>query len=65
MMTGAEWRKSSFSSSSNNCVQWQWPDPSEVRVRDSKDPDGPVLAFGRDEWQAFTAGVRAGECDPS
>jgi hypothetical protein len=24
-----------------------------VRVRDSKDPAGPVLAVTRDEWRAF------------
>ena len=35
--------------------------PGAVAVRDSKDPDGPKLAFGLDEWLAFTAGVKAGE----
>jgi hypothetical protein len=35
--------------------------PEEVQVRDSKDADGPVLRFTREEWDAFTAGIRNGE----
>lgn len=34
-----------------------------VLVRDSKDPDGPVLAFTQAEWQDFAAGVRRGDFD--
>jgi hypothetical protein len=26
-------------------------------VRDSKDPDGPILIFTPDEWDAFVNGV--------
>jgi hypothetical protein len=29
-------------------------------VRESKNPDGPALAFTRAEWEAFTDGVKAG-----
>lgn len=36
----------------------------DVLVRDSKDPDGPVLTFDREEWLAFLAGARAGEFNP-
>ena len=32
-------------------------------VRDSKDPDGPVLQFTEVEWRAFVSAVRAGEFD--
>lgn len=32
-------------------------------VRDSKDKDGPVLTFTRDEWDAFVGGVKDGEFD--
>jgi hypothetical protein len=35
-----------------------------VFVRDSKDPDGPVLTFNAREWEAFLAGAKAGEFDP-
>jgi hypothetical protein len=34
-----------------------------VAVRDSKDPDGPVLMFESHEWAAFLHGARAGEFD--
>jgi hypothetical protein len=31
-----------------------------VAVRDSKDPDGPTLAFAPEQWQSFTSQVKAG-----
>lgn len=34
-----------------------------ARVRDSKDPDGPVLVFTENEWAEFIGGVKAGEFD--
>jgi hypothetical protein len=56
------WRKSSFSDTSGQCVEVS-RSGSEVLVRDSKDPDGPVLHFTEEEWEAFTSGVCAGEFD--
>jgi hypothetical protein len=35
--------------------------PGQVLVRDSKDPDGPILSFTFAEWHAFLAGVSGGE----
>ena len=32
-----------------------------ILVRDSKNPDGPVLSFAEGEWLAFTGGVHDGE----
>lgn len=58
---GASWRKSS-ASGNNGCVEMA-DSPEGVWVRDSKDREGPVLAFTRHEWTAFLAGVRAGEFD--
>jgi hypothetical protein len=29
-----------------------------VAVRDSKHPDGPLLAFAADTWKAFTAQLK-------
>jgi hypothetical protein len=49
-------RKSSYSGSSTNCVEVATA--GTVRVRDSKDPGGPELAFTRAGWQEFTAAVR-------
>jgi hypothetical protein len=63
-LTGARWRKSSYSGTTGgNCVEVSQNLPGAVAVRDSKDPDGPKLAFGPDEWLAFTAGVKAGDFD--
>jgi Domain of unknown function (DUF397) len=33
-------------------------------VSDSKDPDGPRLAFGPQEWRAFAARVKADANSP-
>jgi hypothetical protein len=55
------WRTSSFSNT-GNCVQVRHDD-SVIQVRDSKNPDGPVLAFTRPEWDAFLKGVYNGEFD--
>jgi Domain of unknown function (DUF397) len=63
-VTHAVWRKSSYSSGNGGqCVEIAWNLPGAVAVRDSKNPDGPKLAFTADEWLAFTAGVKAGEFD--
>jgi Domain of unknown function (DUF397) len=63
-VTRAVWRKSSYSSGNGGaCVEVARNLPRIVAVRDSKDPEGPNLAFAPDEWRAFTAGVKAGEFD--
>lgn len=55
------WMTSSHTGADGNCVEaTQFPDAA-VAVRDSKDPDGPKLAFSPREWRAFLAGVKAGE----
>ena len=46
------WRKSSYSSDTSNCVEVAVTD-SVVGVRDSKNADGPLLAFPGREWAAF------------
>jgi hypothetical protein len=59
-----QWRKSSYSGSNGGaCVEVARNLPGAVAVRDSKDPDGPRLAFAPEEWTAFTAGVKAGDFD--
>jgi hypothetical protein len=58
------WRKSRYSSGQGgNCVEVAQLDDGGRAVRDSKNPDGPVLRFTPAEWAAFTAGVRDGEFD--
>jgi Domain of unknown function (DUF397) len=57
-ITGAKWRKSSYSGgASGNCVEVAAADRT-VAIRDSKDPKGPVLAFGPDDWQRFADRVK-------
>ncbi|HEV2243195.1 MAG TPA: DUF397 domain-containing protein [Streptosporangiaceae bacterium] len=65
-LSRAEWRKASYSSTNGGaCVEVASNLPRVVAVRDSKQPDGPVLAVTLDEWQAFCAGVKRGEFGPS
>jgi hypothetical protein len=61
--SGPEWSKSSLSFSNGNCVEVASLNGGEIGVRDSKNPEGPVLRFTRDEWHAFIGGVRGGEFD--
>lgn len=60
---GSGWFKSSYSFANGNCVEVQFLTDGGVQVRNSKDPDGPVLTFTREEWEAFIGGVRLGEFD--
>ena len=52
------WHTSSYSSSNGgNCIE-VGAAPRAVAVRDSKDPDGPVLAVSREGWRDFTRRVK-------
>jgi hypothetical protein len=64
MITNMAWRKSSYSGTQGgNCVEVA-PAPAEgVAVRDSKDREGPGLAFGTGPWRRFAARVKAGRFD--
>ncbi len=58
-VTGVAWRTSSYSGSNGGaCVEVGTTGPA-VAVRDSKDPDGPQLAFTADTWKAFTDQLKA------
>jgi hypothetical protein len=65
-LTRAIWRKSSYSGTNGgNCVEVARNLPGIVTVRDSKNPEGPVLVFTPSEWAAFVAGAHDGEFDPA
>ena len=47
------------SGNGGNCVE-VGSAPRAVAVRDSKNPDGPKLAFSREGWRRFTLAVKSG-----
>jgi hypothetical protein len=65
-LSGVAWHISSFSTNGGvSCVEaGPLNDGSgRVAVRHSHHPDGAVIVYTRQEWEAFTAGVRSGEFD--
>jgi hypothetical protein len=64
-LTGATWRKSSYSTNGGvTCVEVACGLPDGiVALRDSKDRQGAALIVSADQWTAFTAGIRHGEFD--
>lgn len=63
-MDSVEWRKSSYSGNGGaDCTMVATLSNGMVGVKDSKDPDGPVLQFTRSEFRAFVLGVKDGEFD--
>lgn len=58
------WRKASYSTTNGGgCVEVATNLPELVAIRDSNDPDGPVLVFTPADWQEFITGVKAGRYD--
>jgi Domain of unknown function (DUF397) len=49
---------------SSGCVEVAFVG-EEIAVRNSTQPDGPVVRFTKDEWRAFLGGVLDGEFQPS
>jgi hypothetical protein len=74
-LSSVVWRKSGRSTNGGDCVEvavvpgdpavaGHKADADELYlIRDSKDPDGPALAFTPSEWSAFVGGVKDGEFD--
>ena len=61
-LSTAVWWKSSRSNGQGQCVECTYGD-GVLALRDSKDPQGPVLRFTRTGWSAFVAGIKDGEFD--
>lgn len=60
------WRKSSFSgggTDDNGCVEVAFLPDGGVALRDTKNRELPAHRYTAAEWDAFVAGVRAGEFD--
>lgn len=56
------WRKATCSTGAGACVEVA-PTVDGVVLRDSKQPNGAVLAYDRAEWRAFLTGVKHGDFD--
>ncbi|MCD0452232.1 DUF397 domain-containing protein [Actinocorallia sp. API 0066] len=52
------WRKSRRSEGDAQCVEIGRGDGGSIGVRDSKNIDGPHVAFTRQAWSLFLSGTR-------
>jgi Domain of unknown function (DUF397) len=59
---GLTWLKAQSSTANGQCVEIAAA-LGNIAVRDSKDPDGPVLVYTPSEFRAFLDGARNGEFD--
>jgi hypothetical protein len=57
------WQKSRRSNPSGNCVELAELPGGGIAIRNSRDPDGPVLIYTLDEIAAFINGARDGDFD--
>ena len=60
--TGVRWYKSTRSAANGACVEVA-RFGAAVGVRDSKDPESPVLRFTANDWQSFLATAKRGSLD--
>lgn len=61
-LSAVRWRKSSYSNSDGGqCVEVSDDFATVVPVRDSKVPNGPVLAFAASGWGSFVSAVKRGD----
>lgn len=58
----APWIKATASASAGQCVEMRTRQGA-IDVRDSKDPEGPVLRFTAAEFAAWLDGAKKGEFD--
>ncbi|MEV6597816.1 DUF397 domain-containing protein [Actinoplanes sp. NPDC051346] len=56
--TQTGWRKSSRCGT-GNCVEVSTSDEFMVRIRDGKDPCGPILEFDPAQWCRFLSAIKA------
>lgn len=54
-LDGIVWRTSSYSGGNGACVEVGWAWTAGAAVRDSKDPNGPILTFDQANWRTFLA----------
>ena len=61
--TQLQWRKARKSNPNGACVQLAPTSDGNVAMRNSRDPQGPVLYFTKRELDAFLDGARKREFD--
>lgn len=59
---GLAWLKAQSSSANGACVEIART-AGKIAIRDSKDPDGPILVYTPAEFKAFLSGAQNGEFD--
>lgn len=65
-LSGVEWRRGDDErQAGGGRVEVAFVDDGTTLLRDGEHPDGPVLVFTPEEWQAFVEGVKDGEFDLS
>jgi hypothetical protein len=57
-LSGVGWRRSSYSTAANNCVETARLASGLLAVRDSKDVQGPALLFPPAAWSHFVRALR-------
>ena len=58
-LSRAVWRKSTHSGQDGNCVEVATNLPGIVAIRDSKNPNGPILCVTHTDWVAFLGDIKA------
>lgn len=56
-LSAARWRKSSRSTATSDCVEVAFS-AQAIGVRDSKDPEGAILAFPVSRWAEFVRSLQ-------
>ena len=62
-MGNLEWRKARRSANNGACVELA-PAAGQILIRDSKDQDGPIIAYSEYSWHIFVAAAKTGHFDP-
>ena len=57
--TTSAWRKSTYSTPQDNCVEVAATSQGRAAVRDTQDREGPQLAFAPRDWNRFLTRVRS------
>ncbi|WP_433372861.1 DUF397 domain-containing protein [Streptosporangium sp. CA-115845] len=60
-LSAADWRKSSRSNASGDCVEVARLSGGQIAVRDSKNLHGPALMFEGVVFAAFLKAIKAGQ----